>query len=218
MSITVLGASGGTGKALVRVALAKGKDVKAFVRDPAAVSPHDRLQIIQGNARDRAAVSRAIAPADLVVVSLGNSQSPFKRLFGAQRTTTPDICEVGTQNVIEAMLATGANRLVVVSAFGVGDTRDKASLLVKLFYRLLLREQMADKERQEPLVKSSGLNWTIVHPVALTDKPPTGRWMASRTGETSSPEISRDDVAAFIVEELYEPACSGATVTLSSVR
>ncbi len=218
MSVTVFGASGGTGKALIRMALAKGERVKAFVRDTASVEPHERLLIVQGDATDGAAVARTIAADDLVAVSLGNSQSPFKRLFGAARTTTPDICEVGTRNVIEAMASAGARRLVVVSAFGIGDTRDKASWLVKLFYRLLLREQMADKERQEPLVKASRLDWTIVQPVALTDGPPTGRWLASRTGQTSSPEISRADVAAFIVEELLKPGYRGATVTLSGVR
>ena len=163
-------------------------------------------------------MARSIDADDLVVVTLGNSQNPMKRMLGETRTTPRDICEVGTRNVIAAMTASGAKRLVVVSAFGIGDTKAKASWLVKLFYAVLLREQMADKERQEPLVRASGLDWTLVQPVALTDGPPTGRWLASSTGNTGVQKITRDDLADFILAELLRPAHIGATVTLSGVK
>ncbi len=218
MNIVVFGATGGTGKAVIRAALGRGDTVKAFARDPARIDPAANLRIVGGDAMDEADVARAIAADDRVVVSLGSSQSPFKRLLGAKRTTPADVCEIGTRNVIEAMKAVSATRLLVVSAFGIGDTREQAPWLVKLFYKLLLREQMADKERQEPLVKASRLDWTIVQPVALTDKPPLGRWMASAAGEVGAQEISRDDVAAFILSELAAPAFTGATVTLSGTK
>lgn len=163
-------------------------------------------------------VTSVINADDLVVVSLGNSQSSVRRMLGAMRTTPPDICEVGTRNIIQAMTAAGARRLVVVSAFGIGSTRDRASWLLKLFYRLLLKEQMADKERQETLVKASGLDWTIVQPVALTDAPRTGRWLASTSGEVGSQKISRDDLALFLVECVRGSGFVKATAALSGVR
>lgn len=216
--IVIFGASGGTGQAVIRAALDKGFEVAAFVRTASSVAPRDRLEILKGDVTNEASVARAIVSGDLVVVTLGNSQNPFRRMLGEKRTTPPNVCEIGTRNVISAMTMFGAKRLVVVSAFGVGDTRKKAPWLLKLFYAVLLREQMADKERQEPLVKASGLDWTIVQPVALTDDPGTGRWLASPTGNTGAQKICRDDVAAFIVAELFRQDNVGATVTLSGVR
>jgi uncharacterized protein YbjT (DUF2867 family) len=113
------------------------------------------------------------------------------------------------------MRASGARRLVVVTAFGVGATRELPSAMTKLFFRLLLKEHMADKEQQELLVKASGLDWTLVQPVALTDRPATGAWLASDTGQVRRPELTRSDLASFLVRELLEPGHGLQTVTLS---
>ena len=55
------------------------------------------------------------------------------------------------------------------SSYGVGETRDRLPLSSRLVFALLLRPQIADHERQERLVRDSGLDWTIVQPVYLTD-------------------------------------------------
>lgn len=218
MAVLVFGATGGTGRAVVHAALAQGSEVKAFVRDPAAMPTQARLSVLCGDVMEAGSVTSVIDADDLVVVSLGNSQSSVRRMLGAMRTTPRDVCEVGTRNIIQAMSAAGARRLVVVSAFGIGSTRDKASWLLKFFYRLLLKEQMADKERQEALVKASGLDWTIVQPVALTNAPPTNSWLASTSGEIGLQKISRDDLAFFLLECLHGSGFVKATVALSGVR
>lgn len=110
-------------------------------------------------------IEAAVQGSDAIVLSLGNSQSPVAMLFGAARTTPADICDVGTRNVIDAMSKSGARRLVVVSAFGVGETRSLPSLMAKFFFKVLLKEHMADKEKQEILVKASGLDCMLVQPV-----------------------------------------------------
>ncbi|SEN91521.1 hypothetical protein SAMN04488003_1701 [Loktanella fryxellensis] len=46
--------------------------------------------------------------------------------------------------------------------------------MFRIFYRLFLREQMADKEKQDAVLKASEANYTLIQPVALTDKPGTG--------------------------------------------
>ncbi len=208
MSVLVFGATGGTGLALIRKALGDGLSVKAFVRGRAALPNGGRLEVLAGDVMDAAAVAASIAPDDEVVVSLGRSK----------RATAPDVCEAGTRNIIKAMAAVGARRIVIVSAFGIGDTRGKASWLIRMFYALLLRAQMADKEKQERLLKAANLDWTIVQPVALIDGPASGRWLASRDGEIASQQITRGDVARFILEELADPHFVGKTVALSGLR
>jgi putative NADH-flavin reductase len=195
-----------------------GHQVTAFARNPSALAPAPGLTIAQGDAMNEADVARAMTGHDAVVVTLGNSQNPFGLLFGARRTTPHNICEIGTRNIIAAMKANGIARLIVVSSFGVGDTKAQAPLLTKIFYALFLREQMADKEKQEPLVKASGLDWTLVQPVGLTDGVGMGGRIASPRGETGKLTIPRSDVAAFIAAEFANPAYRRATVTLSGAK
>nr|WP_245731751.1 NAD(P)H-binding protein [Loktanella fryxellensis] len=68
----------------------------------------------------------------------------------------------------------GKTPILVVGAFGTGNTREQLSLMFRIFYRLFLREQMADKEKQDAVLKASEANYTLIQPVALTDKPGTG--------------------------------------------
>ncbi len=75
-------------------------------------------------------------------------------------------------------------------------------LAFRRFYAVLVRERMADKERQEAAVKASGRDWTLVQPVGLTDQPGTGSALTSSNGEIGTSQISRDDVARIAVEEL----------------
>lgn len=215
MKVVVFGSTGGTGRAVIRTLLAGGHEVTAFARDATKLTAAPGLSVLTGDAMNAADVARAVAGQDRVVVSLGNSQNAYALLFGARRTTPRNVCEVGTRNVIAAMQAASLSRLVCVTAFGVGDTRDRLPLLFKVFFRLLLREHMADKEQQEKLVKASGLDWTLVQPVGLTDLPATGRWLASAAGDIRAQMVSRDDLAAFIASELCEPRHVRETVAFS---
>lgn len=215
LNIIVFGATGGTGRAVIAKLLADGHTVTGFARDPSKLTALPGLTIVQGDAMQPADVARAVPGHDAIVVSLGNSQNPVTLLSGARRTTPRDICEVGTRNIIAAVKARPPVRMIVVTAYGIGDTRDRLPFMIKLFYRVLLREHMADKEKQEPLVKASGLDFVLVQPVALTDKPAAGKWLASGSGEVGGQEVSRADLAAFIAQELAHPRFTGKTVAFS---
>ncbi|MGC8531547.1 MAG: NAD(P)-dependent oxidoreductase [Acidiphilium sp.] len=219
MAVIVFGASGGTGVAVIRALLDAGETVTAFVRDPARLAlAADRpagLSVIVGDVMRAADVAAAIAGHDRVVVSLGNSQNPFALMLGAQRTTARDVCEVGTRHIIAGMQAHGCRRVVCVTAFGVGATRTMMPMMFKLFYAVVLREHMADKERQETLLRQSGLDWTIVQPVGLVDQPSTGHYRADRNGQIGKQTISRGDLAQFIVRCLDNPADIGQSLALS---
>lgn len=173
------------------------------------------FSVVQGDVMNAADVEGAIPAHELVIVSLGNSQNPFALVFGARRTTSATVCETGTRHIVAAMERHGVARLLVVSAYGIGATRPQLPLAFKLFYRTLLREQMADKEKQEELIKSSSLNWTLVQPVGLTDKPATHNWLADTQGVIRRREMSRADVAEFLVSLVGSEHYSRSTVALS---
>ncbi len=215
MKVIVFGATGGTGRAVTQRALEVGHSVTAFVRDARKVAPAQGLRIMDGDAMVAADVAAALAGQEAVVITLGNSQNAFGLLFGARRTTPRDICEVGTRNILSGLPPGSQVPLIVVSAFGIGETRDKLPFMFKLFYRLFLREQMADKERQEAVLRASGATFVIVQPVALTDKAPTGEWTATSDGTLGQSEVSRGDLAAFLLSVLESGSHRGQTITFS---
>jgi uncharacterized protein YbjT (DUF2867 family) len=215
MNVIVFGSTGGTGLATCRALASAGHRVTAFARDPAMLPAIPSVTAFRGDVMNPTDVAAAVPGHDLVIVSLGNSQNPFATRLGVRRTTPRNVCEIGTRNIIAAMQAANLRRLVVFSAFGVGDTRDRLPLAFKLFYRVVLREHMADKEKQEALVKSSALDWTLIQPVGLVNGPATGEWLADTDGVIRSQQISRADVAAFLVSLAGKERYSRATVALS---
>lgn len=215
MKTIVFGATGGSGVAVIQRLLSAGGTVTAFARDPGRVSPRAGLEVATGDAMNPADVAAAMPGHDRVVVSLGNSQNPFALRLGAKRMTPRDICEAGTRNIIAAMQAEAIRRVVCVTAFGIGATCSKAPLMFKVFYSLVLREHMADKERQETVIRASGLDWTLVQPVGLTDQPASGTYFTSADGLIRKQTMSRADLAAGVVAVLDDRATVGCSMAIS---
>ena len=215
MNIIVFGPTGGTGRAVIAKLLADGHMATAFSRDPSKLSPAPGLTIVKGDAMDPADVKRALPGHDAVVISLGNPQLPLAISLGARRKTPANICEMGTRNIVAKLGPGSPVRVLAVTAYGVGDTRDKMSITFKILYKLFMRELMADKDRQEAVLKASDLDYVLVQPVGLTDAPASGDWVASARGETRKMRISRKDVAAFIADEIANPLYHRQAVALS---
>jgi uncharacterized protein YbjT (DUF2867 family) len=69
----------------------------------------------------------------------------------------------------------------------------------------LLRDEYADKNAQERIVRESGLEWVIVRPMILTNGPWTNDYRASVDLKPGRhPYISRADVADFLVRQLTD--------------
>ncbi len=126
-----------------------------------------------------------------------------------------NVRSIGTRNVISAMRKHGIRKLVVQSSYGVGETRDKLRLVERLYFQLILRDQIADTELQEREVRASGLDWVLVQPVHLTDGAET-RFFASADGEVRQMSISRKSVGRFLVEATQRTTYIGKSVALSA--
>jgi putative NADH-flavin reductase len=198
--LLVLGATGGTGREVVTQALEQGHDVTAFVRDPGKMRVADRrLRVVVGSTTDDAgAVAEAVRGQDVVVSALGRRAS-FRSL---------DLISRSLRVIVPAMEGHGVRRLIVVSAYGVGDSGREAPLLPRLMHRLLLGGIFADKKAGEDYLRRSDLDWTLVYPVALTNGPRTGRYRVGERLELHGilPRISRADVAGFILTQLVSAA------------
>lgn len=218
MKVIVFGATGRVGRAVALTLLTKGHQVTVFARDPAALPDRGEFTIVRGDAMDADAVARAVPGHDAVVVALGDPRNPVLLGLGFKPLSAPDICAAGTRNIIAAATAAAVKRLVCVTSYGVGDSRDKLPAVHRrIFGWLRLTAQMDDKENQERLVKASGLDWTLVQPVGLTDGAATGRWLISTRGERRKRTISRADLADVIVATLERARFVHETVVVSGL-
>jgi uncharacterized protein YbjT (DUF2867 family) len=148
-----------------------------------------------GDARDEAAVHQALEGCEGVISALGTGVSPFREVT---------LLSTATRAVISAMRARGTKRLVCITGMGAGDSRGHGGFLYdRLIQPLLLRKVYEDKDRQEALVRDSGLEWVIVRPTVLNDKSGTGRIrVLTNLSGFHGGTISRKDVAHFVVEQL----------------
>src|SRR5918994_2365733 len=124
MDILVIGATGGSGRAVCDALLERGHRVTALARHATAVSPRPSLNPIDGDATDADLLDRVMLGHDAVVVTLGISEPTLRvRVRGAQRTPN-DVRSRGTAAVVAAARRAGIRRIVVQSSYGVGETRD----------------------------------------------------------------------------------------------
>ncbi|WP_395695172.1 NAD(P)H-binding protein [Piscinibacter sp.] len=73
-----------------------------------------------------------------------------------------------------------------------------------------------DKELQEAVVRESGLDWTIVRPVKMTNGPRTGRVRVGSTVRWGlGSMVSRADVAAVVLATLSDTTSIGAALTVA---
>jgi len=216
LNVLVVGATGGTGVAVVQQLLFEGHKVTAFSRHASEkFAPVDGLKVRDGDVMQSADVEGAVKGQDAVVVVLGISENPIRvRLFGAGRTPG-DVRSIGTKNVIDAMHRHGVSRLVVQSSFGVGETRGLLGFADKLFFELLLKPQIADTEAQEQVVRASGIDWVLAQPVHLTDTQESTVPHLSTQGKTRAMKVARASVARFLAIAVSESDFIGKTVTVS---
>jgi len=198
VNVLVFGASGATGREVVKQALDRGHSVHAFVRDPDKFQiNHAKLALVVGDVTEYVSVERAVRNTDVVASALGSGNS---------LSSDPALID-GIQNIIRGMDHAGVHRLVYLSMLGVGGSGKQLGYVDRyIVLPLLLRNVMKDHARKEAFIKRSSLDWVVVRPPRLTNGPYTGRY---RSGEdvkegTLLASISRADVADFMVKQFMD--------------
>lgn len=197
MKVAVLGATGGTGRAIVGEAQRQGHAVTALVRSQAKSIDLSGVKLVIGDARDEATVSRAVEGCDAVISALGTPMSPLREVT---------MLSTATAALISAMERQQVRRLVCITGMGAGESRGHGGFLFdRLIMPLLLRRVYVDKNRQEALVRASNLDWVLVRPSVLNDEP-AHRNIRTLTDLTRfhGGSIAREDVARFTVQQLSE--------------
>jgi len=194
MNVVVFGATGQTGKHIVRLLVDSGQTVTAFARDPNQVDTlHGVVRVVSGDARDTSAVASALAGQDAVVSAIG-----------PRSLKKDDLQEVFMGNVTTAMEQEGIRRFIGLSARGAGDSIKQSNLLMKTVRNTLLKNIYDDKDRGETRLIDSAIDYTLVRPGRLSNKPATGQVRASSEGKGLRTAMSREDVASYMVSQLND--------------
>ena len=214
MKLTIFAATGGIGRHVLEQAVAAGHDVTAIVRNPKKLSEQVRQQVRTVTADlaapDLGALESAVAGADAVLSGLG-----------PRTMSEAGITSQGTRAIVEAMKATDARRIVVVSAAPIGtvpspgrphtpkhDPGDGFFMrnLLSPMIKVVLRKHYADLALMEDILRDSRLDWTVVRPPRLTDKPLT-RTYRTAYGQNvrGGLSISRAEVAHLMLRALEQP-------------
>jgi len=224
VKLTIFAATGGIGRQILEQAVAAGHDVTAVVRNPRSLpSTSARVVVADLAAADPAALQSAVSGADAVLSGLG-----------ARTKADAGVAWKGTKAITEAMQASGVRRIVVVSAAPIGtvpspsrphppkhDPGDGFFMrhLANPIVKAALREHYADLARMEEILRESGsdLDWTVVRPPRLTDKPVTGTYRTAydqniRRGIFAS----RADVAHYMLWSLDQPETFKRTVGIAN--
>ena len=220
MKLTIFAATGGIGHQALEQAVAAGHDVTAVVRNPGKLSRQVRVVKADLTTADAEALAPAVDGADAVLSGLGPRS---KAEYG--------VVTRGTRAITGAMQATGARRIVVVSAAPVGTVASRGRPdppkhdpgdgfvmrhLLNPMVKAAFGRLYADLAQMEEDLANSGLDWTVVRPPRLTNKPLTGHY---RTAYGQNIKrglfISRADVAHLMLAALDDPETAKQIISVA---
>ena len=212
MRLVILGATGKTGRLLVDQAIGRGHEVVAYVRRPDALDDRPGLRVVGGELTDEPALTAALDGADAVLCAIG--PTGVTGLIGA------DLMQTTLPVISAAMAAAGVRRLILLSAWGVGDTAASAGLVAKVAFRTAVRSLYHDKQIAEAELAATGLDVTTLYPVTLTNGPLSGTAVVRDVAEVSHvdgmPKVSRATVAAAMLDAVEKPDAAGTRLLVSA--
>ena len=196
-SVLVIGGTRATGLEVVRLLRARGEDVVVLARPTSDASAAEAVgaRIVRGDAMN---------PQDLIT-ALGSGQ--FRAIVSTLGGTSidgprPDF--EGNRNAVDAARLAGVKRYVLVTMIGAGESLKAAPALS----RYVLRRITPEKTKAEDYLKTSGLDYTIIRPGGLLNKPAQGK--AYLTEDTRAMSwIRRSDLGILVVEALDDPRAIG---------
>ena len=197
MRITVFGASGKTGRLVIEQGLERGPELVAFVRDASRFDPTpERLDVVQGDARDPIVVADALRGSDGLVSVLALAGPDDEPQHSA-----------ATQTIVEVAKVEGVRRIVVTANNHVFHDDDVPPELAA-FAR--------EHRRNRDLLRSSGLDWTIVASPTLADEPGIGSFAIAVDEKAPGKRTAREDLASAALDALGHDDWIGHIVGVSA--
>ncbi len=194
--IALFGASGQTGQAFLRKALANGFAVRALVRSPEKINQQSKhLTVIQGDVLNKQDVAKVVEGCDLVI-----------SLFGHVKGSPEWLQTNGTKNIIAAMQAQKIKKIISLSGGGLPfpekDQPKFVDKMIRTIMKIVVPKILNDAIEHHKVLQNSGLDWIIVRGSRLNNETAKGTYKVGWVGVNASTKISRSDLADFIVTQI----------------
>lgn len=202
MTITLLGATGFVGSAILKEALDRGHAVLAIVRDPAKVPQHDRLTAKVAGVYDAHGLASVIKGAE-AVISAFNPGWKDPNLYSDQVR--------GTSAILAAVKEAAVKRVLWVGgAGGLQDESGKRLVDGANFPEAIKPGSLATANALEQLQGEPELDWTYLAPSAeMKSGQRTGKFRLGKdkllVDATGQSRISVQDYAVAMIDELENP-------------
>jgi len=191
MKAFVAGATGETGRRIVRLLVSRGISVKAFVRDvevARTILPIE-AELVQGDVLDRETIALALADCTLLFCATGARPSldptgPYK------------VDYEGTKHLIDVAKEHGIEHFVMVSSLCVSRFFHP----LNLFWLVLWWKKQA-----EEYLRQSGLTYTIVRPGGLRNEEDDRSLVMAAADTLFEGSVPRQKVAETCVEAVFQP-------------
>ena len=201
MKVTIFGATGFSGQAILADSIKQGHEVTILVRDTSKVQiKHQNLTIVEGNVLNPQTVASVLHHQEAVIQCLGVSGK------GDGKPTT--FISDATKIIVDEMQNQKIKRLIAMSNVGAGNSIAFQpwffTKIILPYFMKWLKVIIEDKNRMEPIIMNSNLDWTIVRCPNIVDKPAKGTCNATLDGKGLKLSITLSDLSKFMVDQLKQ--------------
>jgi putative NADH-flavin reductase len=144
--------------------------VTAIARHPERLSSADRLSLVGGDVLSPGGLNGAFGGVEAVISCIG----PEKNL------SPGTLMSVGVANILTECERAKVRRFILQSGIGLSDGRQLSwfnRFVVRVSSRIFTAA-IIDKALAERMTQKTDMQWVIVRPVVLADKPAKGRYAA----------------------------------------
>lgn len=196
-AFAVAGGTRGSGLAFVAAATAVGHPVTALARgvDGAAAVAAAGGRVVSGD---------AMVAADLVHFCAVAGQGAVAVSFLGSRPGEGQVDSAGNIAFIDAAVAAGVSRFVLVTSLGCGESLP----LLSPRMREVIGAVVAEKTKAEDHLRAAPIAWTIVRPGGLLDGPADGHGRLV-SAPPAIGRITRGELARLVLIAATDPQWRG---------
>ena len=200
MRVLVAGATGQTGRHIVKQLVERNVPVKALVRDieQAKKILPPTVELIGGDVLKPATFEPSLSDCNVLICATGASPS-------LDPTGPYQIDYQGTKNLVDAAKAKGIEHFILVSSLCVSKFFHPLNLFWLILYW---------KKQAESYIQSSGMTYTIVRPGGLKNEDNSEPIVMSDADTLFEGSIPRPKVAQVCVEAIFQPEAKSKIVEI----
>lgn len=198
-NVLLIGSTGFSGCQVLKELLKRGYVVTAITRNASSLNlKDDNLKIVEGNILNPLFLNEALENQDAVINCLG---------IGGKGNGKPNmLLSDSTRILVDAMEKNKIQRLITMSNVGAGDSKAFQPLIFRKFilpyFMKWLKVIIDDKNRMEPIIMNSQLDWTIVRCPNIVDRPAKNKVNPTLDGKGLKLSITNEDLSHFMVNQL----------------